>query len=492
MTAAPGREAEDNGRGGFGSLGRALGLLVAAWGAVIASFPLNDNSFFTHLATGRIILDTGSVPSTDPYTFTAPGTDWTVQSWLASVAYASAEQLGGALGLEILFVAVFVAGAVLLWRLSRPAESILVRLLIVFAALIVATGLWSERPYMVGVIGLGIVWLALHGAVSSWLLVPLLWIWGNSHGSFPLAGVLVVAVIAGEVLDRRRSRDERGLGALRDDLRTELDVLKATVVGTLLAAVGPLGIDVLLFPLKAVTQSGVLAEIVEWQPPAYRSWAERAFLVLALAAVAGLVHKGRWRLAIPTIVFVAAGLLAQRNVVMATMVLVPVLATCAPSVGTLTARSRLGLGTAFSALCGLAALLASVAALGTPATTLEGYPTNALSWLDARDVDARTATQDRVGNLLEVLDGPTGTVFFDDRADMFPESVFRGYVDLVRGEPEWDSLLDAYDIDVVVWQRSTPMGSLLAADGRWRTVFSDSAWTVSCRRGTTSCEGLGV
>ena len=43
-------------RGGFGSLGSILLLLVLTWAAFLALVPLNDNSFFTHLATGRIIL----------------------------------------------------------------------------------------------------------------------------------------------------------------------------------------------------------------------------------------------------------------------------------------------------------------------------------------------------------------------------------------------------------------------------------------------------
>ncbi|MGK2928240.1 MAG: hypothetical protein ACSLFO_01535, partial [Acidimicrobiales bacterium] len=280
--SAEGEDQDAERTGGFGSLGVALGLLVAAWGAVIASFPLNDNSFFTHLATGRIILDTGSVPSSDPYTFTAQGTDWTVQSWLASVAYASAERAGGAVGLKVLMLVIFVTAALLLWRLSRPAESIFVRLAVVFGALVVASGLWAERPYMIGVIGLAVVWLALEGAVRAWLLVPLLWIWANSHGSFPLAGVLVLTVLAGEALDRRRRRQDGTTSRLRDELATELRVLKALVAGIVLAMVGPLGVDVLLFPLKALTQSGALSEIIEWQPPAYRSVSERVFLALAL------------------------------------------------------------------------------------------------------------------------------------------------------------------------------------------------------------------
>ena len=101
MTTATSEDGPDTERrGGFGSLGSIIGLLVLTWAAALASGPLNDNSFFTHLATGRLILDEGRVPTEDPYTFTAVGEPWTVQSWLAAVAYAGFERMAGTLGLR--------------------------------------------------------------------------------------------------------------------------------------------------------------------------------------------------------------------------------------------------------------------------------------------------------------------------------------------------------------------------------------------------------
>lgn len=493
MAVTDPRTADDEERGGFGTLGSAMGLLVLAWAAAIASFPLNDNSFFTHLATGRIILDRTSVPSSDPYTFTAQGEDWTVQSWLASVAYAGAERLGGEVGLRLLVLVVYVVAALLLWRLARAAQSAVIRLLIVFVALLVATGLWAERPYMIGVIGMAVLWLALEGSIRPWLLVPFMWIWANTHGSYPLGIVLVATVLAGEALDRRRHRARGEATGPSTDLTTEVTVLKATIVGTLAAMIGPLGIDAILFPIKAVTQSELLAQIVEWQPPGFRSLAERAFLALALVTLVALARDGRWRFILPTVVFVGAAVVAQRNVVMATMVLVPVLAACVPTVGELTSRSRLGLGPAFTAFSGLAAVGAVVLVVTSTAVGLGAYPTNALSWLDARNgSDGRllVATQDFTGNLLAALDGGEGTVFIDDRADMYPDEVYRDYLSLERGEPEWATILDSFEIDVVVWERSDPLASLVAGDHRWQTVFADSEWLVACRRDRGPCEAL--
>ncbi len=270
-------------------------------------------------------------------------------------------------------------------------------------------------------------------------------------------------------------------------------VLAATVAGTLLAAIGPLGVDALLFPLKALTRSDVLDQITEWQPPHYRSLGERVFLLLVLAAFAAMVRNGRWRLALPTMVFVAAAVIAQRNVAMAGVILVPVLADAAPRLGTLTSRTRPGLGPAFTAICALAAVLAGTVALTNRAIPLTRYPAEPVAWLQDRGIPGpgvRMATQDSTGNLLEVLDGPTKEVFIDDRADMFSTELVADYLALLRGAPRWAQVLDVHDVDVVLWLRSQPLGSLVSADRGWQTVYADSSWTVSCRRGSDACERL--
>ena len=99
-------------------------------GLLIGLGPLNDNSFLTHLATGRLMWTTHHIPHSDPYSFTAAGRSWVVQSWLASLCYGAADHWWGAAGV-LLFVglcAAIVAG--LVWALTRPAGSLVGRLLI--------------------------------------------------------------------------------------------------------------------------------------------------------------------------------------------------------------------------------------------------------------------------------------------------------------------------------------------------------------------------
>ncbi|MDZ7673576.1 MAG: hypothetical protein U5K30_00680 [Acidimicrobiales bacterium] len=470
-------------RSGYGSLGTALGVLVVAWGVGIAGFPIQDNSFFTHLATGRLILDTGSVPTVDPYTFTALGTDWTVQSWLASVIYATAERLGGAEGLRVLALLVYGGGAGLLWRLSRPASSIVGRIVVIVPALVVVTEAWSIRPYMAGVIGLALVWLSLDGSGSPWLLTPLLWVWANTHGSYPLGGALVVTVLAGTMIDHRRESGEwPAVRRLR-----EFAVLKAVVAGVVLAAVGPLRWEVWLFPVKALERSDVLSNIVEWRAPEFASTSQRVFLLFALATIAALVRSGRWRQALPVLAFVGAAVFSQRNIVMAVPVLLPVLATAVPPVGTLRSTTRPALGPAVTTVFTTLVVVIAVTVVSSELTEFDPYPAHPVAWLgtvDAAGEAGNVATQDFTGNFLEVLDGAEGEVFVDDRADMFPPEVFEDVVALGAGHPRWEEILSTYDIEVVVWERDSPLGSLLASDGDWRTVFTDTEFSVACRRGT--------
>lgn len=459
------------GSSGRVSLGTVLFLLTMAWAAGVASYALTDNSFLTHLATGRLILDEGSVPTTDPYTFTAPGVDWTVQSWLPSIAYAGAERAGGVLGLRLVVLVFYLVSTWLLWRLSRPCESLVLRAALLFATLYVVTDLWGERPYMVGVIGLGLVWLALHRELPLWSLVPMFWIWANSHGSFPLGIGLVVLFLAGRKLDGR-------------SVTWELSVLKWAMIGTLTAAVGPLGPKVLLFPLTALTKSDVLTEIVEWQPADYQSTSQRLFLVLVMVTILALVRNPSWTLALPTVVFVAAAVVAQRNIVMATIVIVAVCAAGAPPVGQLRVASRPSLLPAYVLLAATSLLFAAGYSLLQPLGSLGAYPTDALSWLATNDEqDARTATPDFVGNLLGALDGRDAMVFVDDRVDMLPEDLVRDGITLVRGRPDWATVLDGRKIDLVIWNQAQPLSQILASDPRWQTVYSDTGWSIACRRG---------
>jgi len=440
--------------------------------------PFFDNSFMTHLATGRLILDDG-FPRHDVYSFTAAGEPWVVQSWLASVAYAGIERLAGTNAIHLLTAALGAALGVISYLLTRPAEQLLSRLLVGGACMLVGASTWSERPLQIGLVGLGLVLLALEQRMHPAWLLPVMWVWANSHGSHPLAVVACVTFALGRRLDG-------------DAPREELRVLVYVVAGMALAVIGPLGLRVLTFPVELLGRMDVLRYLIEWGAPGFDDVRTRLFLGLVVLGVVGLVRRPSYRAAVPFVVFLALALVSERNIAPAALVFTPVLASCWGGVGQLSGTQRSPVATIGVVAIALMGAVLVQARLTGPVWNFEIYPLRALAftaergWLPADD-GVRVLTEDTVGNLREAMHGPGDAVFMDDRLDMYPSELVDDYLELSRGRPGWSEVLDRHAIDVIVWPAAQPLGSLVAGDDAWHVAYQDGEFFVACRRTLPDC-----
>ncbi|MDQ4097099.1 MAG: hypothetical protein M3144_04435, partial [Actinomycetota bacterium] len=65
-------------------------LFVAALvllGFRLGALPIADNSMLTHMRTGIDMVTGAGIPREDPFSYTARGTEWVVQSWLPEWTY---------------------------------------------------------------------------------------------------------------------------------------------------------------------------------------------------------------------------------------------------------------------------------------------------------------------------------------------------------------------------------------------------------------------
>jgi hypothetical protein len=196
-------------------------------GLSIGLRPISDNSFFTHLATGRRILTVG-FPHSDPYTFTAHGTPWVVQSWLASVLYGVLDRVAGMRAIVVLVVMVTMALVWLLWRLSAPAQQLAGRLVVTLPALLLAGGQWGPRPYMFGLLALAALIVLDQSSFDVRWALPITWLWMQMHGSFPFGPAALLLLALGQRLD--------GL-----PWRRSVSVAKWSVAGIALGVLNPFG-----------------------------------------------------------------------------------------------------------------------------------------------------------------------------------------------------------------------------------------------------------
>src|SRR5262245_25756024 len=216
--------------------------LFALIGWIAGSARLSDNSFLWHLRTGDYILDHG-VPHGDVFSYTAPGTHWIAQSWLAEVTYAALERSVGLFGIRAFIGLVGVAVSVLTLRLAVRLSGRLLRGAgIAAAALSGVFMIWSERPLVLGVLFLVCLlwvvevpecWAARH---AMWTIPVLLWLWANVHGSFALG----LAYLALHVLGRWA--DGAPPWAAR-----ERSIVLGAVIGVVVALVNPYGVSLLTF-----------------------------------------------------------------------------------------------------------------------------------------------------------------------------------------------------------------------------------------------------
>ena len=467
-------------------LATGVGALFVLWGANIGAARLSDNSFFTHVATGRLILDSG-IPTEDPYSFTAAGEPWVVQSWLASLVYGVVDEVAGGLGLRLVSLVLAAVLAALIWRLTAPAATLLPRAGIAALALATGTTFWSPRPLLAGLVLLAATLVVVgEGRDPRWL-VPVFVVWVNVHGSWPLGLVAVACIAIGTHLDGGQARP-----ALRALAWASGSALVAAVVN-------PIGPKMLVFPLGLLERSEVLQSIVEWQSPSFDELWARVFLLQVVVAVLALARRGSFRAAVPLVVFVAAALLGLRNIPVASIVLLPGMALGLAGMGSLEGRRREPVGAVLVGFVVVAGLVVVGGSLTEEHYDLRAYPTDSLAWAQevglAASPDANLLTEEWVGNLLELEVGTDARVFLDDRVDMYPVPVIEDFLAVHGGGPRALGVLERWEVDAVLWPASSSLTALLEATGDWvvvhREVHDDGAsWVVLCREGAAPCQGL--
>ncbi len=169
------------------------------------------NDIWWHLATGRWVVENGTVPVQDPFTFGGAGAPWTYVTVFSDLLYYAVHSMGGNAGLVLLKVLVaFTLLTLLGWALRSAGASITVlAAVLLLVSVLIQPRMSMARPLALGGLALAgslaIVMLAWEykAPLVAFALVPMAALWSGLHASavlaVPVAGALVVAwVAAGE------------------------------------------------------------------------------------------------------------------------------------------------------------------------------------------------------------------------------------------------------------------------------------------------------
>jgi hypothetical protein len=463
--------------------------MVMAYVACAHLHTIGDPDLWGHLRFGLDMLETGSIPQTDPYSFTAAGARWINHEWLAELTFALCYSAAGAAGLVWLKITLALATLGVCFRHLRQqdvAPGWALTVLLPWVAIIPNFGVIRPLHFTVPLFA---VLLSVFASASEgrqrglWLLAPLFALWANCHGGF-LAGVAVTVIwtAALAVFDRA--------------LLKKAWIPVACGVAATFAT--PYGWELLSFLLRTATVHR--PEITEWEPMRATSIGGLLYLGSAAAGVLGLLYSRLPRRAPHIALFSAIAILpfaAVRHVTLATVAVIllagPHIADALRRLAELTtrpARKEWQIPAwAFVVPLVLTSVLFATVLKEPPSIQVpaDKYPVQAVRLLAASGIEGSLLNRFNWGEYILWHLGPKVKVAMDGRREtVYPKGLYEDYLKFQEGKLGWALWVERHRADVALLEPDLVSASLFRLMPEWELVYEDKVSAVFVRKHSTA------
>lgn len=455
-------------------------------GVYLFSFPLSDTDFFWHLEAGRLIVETGTIPHEDTFSYTVAGSEWVTHEWLfEAISWLAfkAGQFSWICILRIIFVLLSISFPLLLYR-KEPVSPVWLFICAATGLTILLTRI-DWRPLIITTLLFSVFLYILENFIERrsnilWPLPLLTIIWANWHSGVVFGLLLTGFYMLCEYFGRKR--DEKIKQGLARWLRLAL-VLAWSFACSL---INPNTIDVLLYPVRlGLFYSGtflVVNTIDELQNLTLDIIP--AFWFSVVICIAGIIFSWRnlnWRHAIILIALIVASIYRLRL----TEIYVPAFLSFAPgliqSTGNWTV-ARFNRKLAFVSISGitvaalvLLAVIIHASFTGPPKLGLSkhAFPGTICDWIEEHDPPGNMYNQIGTGGYLIHRLGPDQKVFWDGRLLV--------YEDIFQKLAEGQTINDIQPID---WAIDLPVqsGTNPYSVDAWALVAFDANHTLQINR----------
>lgn len=460
--------------------------------------PISDPDFWWHLRTGEYIAHHG-IPDRDPFAYTNPNVpeprEKVIMSgyWLPQFLYYAVYSVGGFRGLILLRL--LVAG-LMYWSVIRrmqkfAADRTAMLIVLGLSLLSFFTYFKPERPqtftFLFFSLLMGMIESAGPERRPPLLLIPLMVLWGNTHGGV-IVGDAVLGIFAAFCFISQRA-----------DIKKGLPLIVWAIAGMAASLANPNTYH--LFSITFAMKNQVFSRFISEYLSTYTAFMENGdrqivfyWVLLALAVASVFFSKGRplWRSAV--VLFIGCiSFLYVRNIAFLSVGLAPFAAFALERLLRLLGPRRLPSG--FVRAASVVLLLISFWHYSREAVA-EGslrqevnnyYPVSAADFIRGSGISGNMFNEYGWGGYLIWRLYPDDKVFIDGRG--IYESIFtqyliiaRGETDLVAGLPAWKASLDAFRVDFVIMPIYEPLtGQLqplmlkLMREENWCPVYIDTA-----------------
>lgn len=451
-----------------------LGLITGLAILLVAKGSFRDVDVYWHVLAGRE-LASGSSPAEvgSTWSFAPHPLPWVSTQWLGELLFHALYELWGWAAFAVYrTVTAAVVIAILAHTTLRNRPPILAAYPYVIGVVAVAAYAQerTQQATYIGAAALGGVVVA--GLVAGrlprwWVLIPLTIAWANWHGGWILAPAALSLVAVGRWLDH-------GLGD-----RVGGRALGLSAAALLAGAVSPAGVSNISAVLRFARATGV---IQEWE--AVTPTQDIGILSLLLWLVVLVAWSGPGRVprseVLATVSLFVFGWMAWRNIVVAMLVLVPLIAHRMDQ-----SYPRFGRRPepAWSARVGIVlacvlTLLGVVSIPAQPQLPTSTYPYALATRIAAMPEGQRVLNDYNLSGVVLAFGGEGTRVGIDGRTDRYGGQYIQDYTDLALLGGDWQALLDALDPTVALLKEDAPLAHVLVAERGWSELGTENDYVL--------------
>ena len=454
------------------------------WNALVL-----DGDTGWHIRTGEYILQNGSVPHHDIFSWSKEGAPWFAWEWLTDVQYAVLHAQWGLGGVAVysgllICASAYVLLRVMLWTGANAFACGVLTLLYVGGSSLHH----HARPHVWTLLLFGVaVGLLVRDRQRQdravWLLVPITCIWTNLHGGFLAAIALIGLTAVGTAIEEYRN------------WRAYWRYLLLAGACAAASVVNPYGIQLHVHVVEYLRSDFIHNAVQEFKAPGFRSEMERQFeFVMLLGIICAGLAMGRKRYvdALWILYFAHSALTSARHIPLFMIAASPAIAmeltrwwdawcvkqprNSVPAIlHALSADVALGLRrTTFWIVAGVVPVVLLTTAKNWPTDFGKVFPREMVAAQQERLLKStRLFTMDQWGDYILYKQWPRQKVFVDGRSDFYGRAFGEEYISLMSADYKWPGIVKRYGFDLMLLPVDWPLASVIKLSPEWTLVADD-------------------
>lgn len=476
--------------------------------SILARYRLPDSDYFWHLKTGQYLLENGSLPKGDIFSYTYADQPWVLHEWLFQLLLAGIHSTLGSFGIELMVAIVATATLLIIYAtINRIINKPLVTLCFVILSYIFISFGVAPRPQLFTLILFATFLYVLIGFKyfranrGLFILPPLMVLWVNFHGGFVVGLALLFLFTVCEWL-KFLTVEYRDV-----EQRRRMEMLSLSVMITLLfSLINPYFINHWLYPFQVISMKTANVLIMEWHSPNFHiHWFKLYFILIYFFFIFTIYRQNKvdiTELALP-LFFITMGLISQRHIPLTAIVLFIFIAVAYIQKPfyqivpeqlqkiNLLWHNKLkkydqDLGEKeyiinwllLVLLICVFLILYPINKADNDKRTVPFLPIKATEFILKEDIKGRMFNYYDYGGYLIYQLYPAQKVFIDSRADLYGDDFLNEFIEISNGRENWAKLFDKHNIDYAVIPRDLALRQLLLARGDFKQVYEDDISSV--------------